>query len=47
MDSKHTYYAYTSNNKVIIEFLTKTRSQKILQNTLDELSVNISILSTI
>ena len=40
MDSHHNYYAYISNNKIIIEFLKEKRTQKILQNTLDRLSVS-------
>ena len=42
MDSNHNYYAYISNNKIIVEFLKETRTQKILQNTLDRLSVSNS-----
>ena len=43
MDSRKTYYAYTINNKIIIELLRKKRTQIILSDTQDEISVNIYI----
>jgi hypothetical protein len=41
MDSRKTYYAYTINNKIIIELLRKKRTQIILSDTQDEISVKI------
>ena len=43
MDSRKTYYAYTINNKIIIELLRRKRTQIILSDTQDEISVNIYI----
>ena len=43
MDSRKTYYAYTINNKIIIELLRKKRTQIILSDTQDEISVKIYI----
>ena len=41
MDSRKTYYAYTINNKIIIELLRRKRTQIILSDTQDEISVKI------
>ena len=43
MDSRKTYYAYTINNKIIIELLRRKRTQIILSDTQDEISVKIYI----
>lgn len=33
------FFAYTVNNKVIVEFLEENRTQRILEDQLDEVSV--------
>ncbi len=43
MDSRKTYYAYTINNKIIIELLRRKRTQIVLSDTQDEISVKIYI----
>ena len=47
MDSRKTYYAYTINNKIIIELLRKKRTQIILSDTQDEISVKIYFFNKI
>jgi hypothetical protein len=49
MDQRKTYYAYSINNKIIIELLRKKRTQIILNDTQDEISVkyNIYIIFTL
>ena len=49
MDQRKTYYAYSINNKIIIELIKKKRTQIILNDTQDEIIIkyNIYIIFTL